>query len=159
MFDDSKSRKSGLTYDVLDSIKDWERRLPGLAWGTNPEDDTKGAHAAPSSWSRRCQRSELSVVAIRENRRWHRGIITDGDGTIAISLWDWGRNVERRLFEVHILEDRFCLKWQGIPCGLAHSFLRLILAKEGKGPDQILHKSIRGTDVHFGNHKKWSCVN
>ncbi|KYN21232.1 Tudor and KH domain-containing protein [Trachymyrmex cornetzi] len=64
------------------------------------------------------------VVAIRENRGWQRGIITDinGDGTVAISLRDWGRNVECRLFEVHILEDRFCqLKWQGIPCGLAHT--------------------------------------
>ncbi|KAG5342826.1 TDR15 protein, partial [Acromyrmex charruanus] len=64
------------------------------------------------------------LVAIRENRGWQRGIITDinGDGTVAISLRDWGRNMERRLFEVHILEDRFCqLKWQGIPCGLAHT--------------------------------------
>ncbi|KYN17602.1 Tudor and KH domain-containing protein [Trachymyrmex cornetzi] len=64
------------------------------------------------------------VVAIRENRGWQRGIITDinGDGTVAIYLRDWGRNMERRLFEVHILEDRFCqLKWQRIPCGLAHT--------------------------------------
>ena len=50
------------------------------------------------------------LVAIHENRGWQRGIITDvnGDGTVAISLRDWGRNVERRLFEVYILEDRFC---------------------------------------------------
>ena len=64
------------------------------------------------------------LMAIRENRGWQRGIITDvnGDGTVAISLRDWGRNVECRLFEMHILEDRFCqLKWQGNPCGLAHT--------------------------------------
>ncbi|KAG5315001.1 TDRKH protein, partial [Acromyrmex insinuator] len=59
------------------------------------------------------------LVAIRENRGWQRGIITDvnGDGTVAISLRNWGRNVEPRLFEVHILENRF----QEIPCGLAHT--------------------------------------
>ncbi|KAG5335162.1 TDRKH protein, partial [Acromyrmex charruanus] len=64
------------------------------------------------------------LVVIRENRGWQRGIVTDvnGDGTVAISLRDWGRNVERRSFEVYILEDRFCqLEWQGIPCGLAHT--------------------------------------
>ena len=97
------------------------------------------------------------LVAIRENREWQRGIITDvnGDGTVAISLRDWGRNVERRLFEVYILEDRFCqLEWQGMWIGSHRSLLRLILAKEGKGPDQIPHKSTEGTDVHFGDHKK-----
>ncbi|KYN43224.1 hypothetical protein ALC56_02409 [Trachymyrmex septentrionalis] len=43
------------------------------------------------------------VVTIRENRGWQRGIITDvkGDGTVAISLRDWGRNVGRQLFEVY----------------------------------------------------------
>ncbi|KYQ53906.1 hypothetical protein ALC60_05537 [Trachymyrmex zeteki] len=64
------------------------------------------------------------VVAIQEHRGWQRGIITsiNGDGTVAISLRDWGRNIERRLFEVHFLEDRFCqMEWQGIPCGLAHT--------------------------------------
>ncbi|KYN17048.1 hypothetical protein ALC57_10685 [Trachymyrmex cornetzi] len=106
------------------------------------------------------------VVTIRENRGWQRGIITDinGDGTVAISLRDWGRNVERRLFEVHILEDRFCqLKWQGIPCGLAHTApfsgtswprRERDLTKEGK----VLHKSTRGTDVHFRDHKERSHV-
>ena len=50
------------------------------------------------------------IVAIRENREWQREIITDinGNGTVAIFLRDWGRNVKRQLFEVHILEDRFC---------------------------------------------------
>jgi len=55
------------------------------------------------------------IMAIRENREWQRGIITDinGNGTVAIFLRDWGRNVKRQLFEVHILEDRFC--WQEFP--------------------------------------------
>ncbi|KYN05856.1 Tudor domain-containing protein 6 [Cyphomyrmex costatus] len=64
------------------------------------------------------------AVAIREGKGWQRGIITDvnGDRTVAVSLRDWGRNVERPCFEVHILEDRFRqMRWQGIPCGLGYT--------------------------------------
>jgi len=96
------------------------------------------------------------IVAIRENQGGQCGIISDVNGTIAISLRDWSRNgEERRLFEVHILEDRFCqLKWQGIPYGLAHmNWPFPSLAHLAKGSDQIPHKSIKRTDVHFEDHK------
>lgn len=67
---------------------------------------------------------EGEIVAIKENRGWQRGIITavHEDGTVTVSLRDWGRSVERPYFEIYILEDRFReMKWQGIPCGLAYT--------------------------------------
>ena len=87
-----------------------QQRLPGLVWGTNPEDDTKGAHAAPLFRPRRCRRNDHSWKPRIATRNYNRDV--NGDGTVTISLWDWDCNVERRLFEIHILEDRFCqLKW------------------------------------------------
>ncbi|EGI70631.1 hypothetical protein G5I_00571 [Acromyrmex echinatior] len=44
------------SFQLWRSIEDREQRLPEFARGTNPKDDTKGAHAAPSSRSRRYRR-------------------------------------------------------------------------------------------------------
>lgn len=62
------------------------------------------------------------LVAIREGRRWQRGIIERVSGdTATILLRDWGQIVTRDLFECYTLEDRFReVHWKAIPCGLAY---------------------------------------
>lgn len=77
------------------------------------------------------------MVAIREGRKWQRGILTQirGDGTAVVALRDWGRIIERPCYDLYILEDKFRqLEWQTIPCALAHT-----------GPDPAKKKWSRRT--------------
>jgi len=63
------------------------------------------------------------LVAVREGKGWQRGIVTQlGKGDlVTIALRDWGRAIQRPVYDIYILEDRFReLEWQAIPCGLAH---------------------------------------
>ncbi|XP_018369121.1 PREDICTED: uncharacterized protein LOC108765089 [Trachymyrmex cornetzi] len=63
------------------------------------------------------------MVVIQEGRKWHRGVVLQirGDGMVSVGLKDWGRLVERRHFEIYVLEHRYReLEWQAIPCALAH---------------------------------------
>lgn len=63
------------------------------------------------------------IVAIREGKAWQRGIVTriERGDKVTISLRDWGRTIQRPMFEIFTLEDRFReLPWQAIPCGLAN---------------------------------------
>lgn len=64
------------------------------------------------------------VVAIREGSRWQRGIVTqiDRGDVITVFLRDWGRTVQRPLFECYYLDEKFHQQpWQAIPCGLANT--------------------------------------
>jgi len=63
------------------------------------------------------------LVAIREGKGWQRGIVTQvGKGDlVTVALRDWGRTIQRPVYDMYLLEDRFReLEWQAIPCGLAH---------------------------------------
>jgi len=63
------------------------------------------------------------LVAVREGKGWQRGIVTQlGKGDlVTVALRDWGRAIQRPVYDIYILEDRFReLEWQAIPCGLAH---------------------------------------
>ena len=58
------------------------------------------------------------MVAIREERKWQRGILTQIQG-MAVALRDWRRIIKRPSFEIYILEEKFReLKKQAIPCVL-----------------------------------------
>lgn len=64
-----------------------------------------------------------TIVAIREGKRWQRGIITQikERNIVTVSLRDWGRTIQRSVFDCYVLEDRFRNReWQAIPCALAH---------------------------------------
>lgn len=63
------------------------------------------------------------IVAVREGRGWQRGIVSriERGDKVTISLRDWGRTIQRSMFEIFQLEDRFReLRWEAIPCSLAH---------------------------------------
>ncbi|XP_028047214.1 tudor and KH domain-containing protein-like [Monomorium pharaonis] len=64
-----------------------------------------------------------TVVAVKEGKKWQRGIITkiEEGSQATVALRDWGRTIRRNLFDLYTLEERFCEKpWQAIPCGLGH---------------------------------------
>jgi len=55
------------------------------------------------------------LVAVREEKGWQRGIVTQGD-LVTVALRDWGRAIQRPVYDIYILEDRFReLEWQTIP--------------------------------------------
>ncbi|KAL0128574.1 hypothetical protein PUN28_003729 [Cardiocondyla obscurior] len=61
-----------------------------------------------------------TLVAVKEGRRWQRGIITEvtSHTDVTIHLKDWGRKIHRRKFDCCHLENRFREQpWQAIPCG------------------------------------------
>lgn len=63
------------------------------------------------------------LVAIREGRKWQRGIINQigRHNLVTIFLRDWGRTIQRPMSDCYILEDRFHdVTWKAIPCGLAY---------------------------------------
>lgn len=74
-------------------------------------------------WPDQVREGNICAVDINDGD-WQTGIVTKnlGDGTVFVSLKDWGIIVHRRKHHLYTLEDKFReLPWQAIPCGVAYT--------------------------------------